>query len=223
MSQRPLLGFEAKNDLIGHFARGASVLHLGAVGETCEDTEVRVARAPDSLHAYLTGVSAACVGVDHDEPSVRLLTERGIFDNLICADVTKLTRDDIPLPSVDVIVAGDTVEHLAEPGRLFEVARELSDPGTKLVVTTPNSLGLSMFLGNLRGRELEGGDHVCSFNAFTLGNLIERSGYQVEELWACYQPKAAELNPRAFRVGVALFERMPRLGGTLLAVCSLKR
>lgn len=220
MPQRPLNGFEAKNDLIGRFAANVSVLHMGAVGETCEDTEVRVARAGDSLHAFLTRVASACVGVDHDGPSVRLLTERGVFDNLICADVTKISRDEIPLPAIDVIVAGDTIEHLAEPGQMFKVARALSDPHTRLLVTTPNSLGMSIFLKNVRGRELEGADHVCSFNAFTLGNLIERCGYQVDEMWTCYQPQAADRNPTTFRAGQALFRRVPRLGGTLLAVCS---
>jgi 2-polyprenyl-3-methyl-5-hydroxy-6-metoxy-1,4-benzoquinol methylase len=158
--------------------------------------------------------------VENDAPSVIALTERGIFDNLLLADVTKLTRRDIDLPAIDVVFVGDTIEHLAEPGRMLEVVTGLSDPHTQLVLTTPNALGMNLFLKNLRGQEIEGADHVCSFNAYTLANMVERYGWRVEELWTCYQPKAADFNPYTFRLGRAALSRFPRLGGTLFAVCS---
>jgi hypothetical protein len=217
---REIQGYGSKLRLIQDHAVGRRVLHLGAVGETCEETSVRVARARDSLHAHLTRVSEQCIGIDHDEPSVRVLTETGVFDNLLLADVVTLERSHVPMPAIDLIVAGDTIEHLSEPGRLLSVADKLADDHTKLLITTPNSLGLGMFLGNLRGRELEGYDHVCSFNAFTLSNLIERAGWRIEELWSCHQPTAAARTGSIFRLGRAVFERVPRLGGTLLAVCS---
>src|SRR4051812_48879882 len=102
-TQRPVRGFDSKLRLAERYAHGRNVLHLGAVGETCQDTELRVQRAHKSVHAFLTGVSARCIGVDNDEPSVRLLTERGIFDNLVCADATSLSRAQIDLPVIDVI------------------------------------------------------------------------------------------------------------------------
>jgi hypothetical protein len=221
MPQRQLAGYAAKNDLIGRFATGKSVLHLGAVGETCEDTRTRADRARHSLHAYLTSIASDCVGVDHDAPSVSLLAREGVFNNILCADVTRLIRRDIPLSRIDLIVAGDTIEHLAEPGMLLEVAAALSDANTQLVITTPNAYGLNAFLKNARGGVLEGDDHVCSFNAFTLSNLIERCGYRIDEMWSCYQPKAVELNSgAAMALGTRLFRRVPRLAGTLLAVCT---
>ena len=215
-----IMGFESKLALVERYAAGRNVLHLGAVGETCQDTELRASRATDSLHAYLTRISTRCIGVDNDEPSVKLLTERGAFDNLLLADVTTLTRREVDLPSVDIIVAGDTIEHLTEPGRLLDVVDNLADPGTRLILTTPNALGLGIFMRNLRGKQVEGPDHVCSFNAFTLSRMIERYTWKVDELWTCYQPKAADLNPRTFRAGKALLTRYPRLGGTLFAACS---
>jgi hypothetical protein len=220
MPQRSITGFGSKFDLLAHHVRGRNVLHLGAVGETCEDTEVRVRRAVDSVHALITDLATRCVGVDNDEPSVTALTDRGVFDNLLLADVTKLTPADIDLPKVDVVFAGDTIEHLTEPGRMLDVINRLSGPETQLVLTTPNALGLNLFLKNLRGREVEGPDHVCSFNAYTIGNLVERYGWRIDELLTCYQPRAAELNPRTFRLGKVILSRFPRLGGTLFAVCS---
>lgn len=220
MVKRSFVGFGSKAELVTDQVRGRNVLHLGAVGETCQDTELRVQRAVNSTHALITRLAARCVGVDNDEPSVTALQERGVFDNLMLADVTTLSRDDIDLPSVDVVLAGDTIEHLNEPGRMLDVVNGLSDPGTQLVLTTPNAVGLNVFLKHLRGQQIEGPDHVCSFNAYSLGNLLERYGWQIAQLWSCYQPNAVELNPRAFRAGQAVFSRFPQLGGTLFVVCS---
>jgi hypothetical protein len=40
MPQRLIAGFSGKVELLADRVRGRNVLHLGAVGETCEDTEV---------------------------------------------------------------------------------------------------------------------------------------------------------------------------------------
>jgi hypothetical protein len=110
MSRLDLRSYASKSALLYGVAAGRSVLHLGAVGETDSDTATRVARPADSVHAELTRIASACVGVDYDQASVRALTESGAFDNLICADVTTLQRSSIPIDRIDVIVAGDTIE-----------------------------------------------------------------------------------------------------------------
>ena len=213
-------GFASKLDLLDRHCRDRFVLHLGAVGETCQDTERRVAAAAGSVHAHLTRVARTCVGVDNDAPSVTSLTDRGIFDNLVLADVTRLRREQVDLPAIEVIVVGDTIEHLAEPGRLLDALDPLAEPGTRLVVTTPNALGLAIFLRHLAGRPVDGPDHVCSFNAYTLVNLLTRYRWRVQELWTCHQPAAARLNPGTFRLGRLVLDRLPRLGGTLFLVAS---
>lgn len=213
-------GYGSKIDLVLRYTRQRRVLHLGAVGETCMDTEVRVARAANSVHAQITEVASDCVGVDNDEASVTLLTERGIFSNLLLADVTTLSRSQIKLDTVDVVVAGDIIEHLTEPGRLLEMIDKIAEPSTILILSTLNALGLGIFVSNVMGKPIESRDHVCSFNSYTLSNMLERYDWQVDELWTCHQPKAAALNPRTFRLGKMLLERVPRLGGTLFAVCS---
>lgn len=213
-------GYGGKTDLIARFATGRNVLHLGAVGETNSDTEVRIGRAHESLHSHLTKVTKSCVGVDYDEASVTALTDRGIFSNLLLADVTKLKRADIPLDTIDLVVAGDTIEHLSNPGDLLDTMSGLVDPTSQVVITTPNALSLMSFLRNIRGQSLEGTDHVCSFNQFSLVNLLHRHGWRMDDLWACYQDMAARNGGIGFKAGKVVFNSQPRLGGTLLAVCS---
>jgi hypothetical protein len=208
--------YHSKVDLLQQMARGRQVLHLGAVGETCANTEDRVARARESVHADLTAVAAGCVGVDYDQASVDALTSRGVFNNLLCADVRALKRNQINLPRIDIIVAGDVLEHLSEPGMMLDAAHRLADTNTRLAVTVPNALGLPIFVRNTLGKVVDGEDHVCSFNVHTLTNLLTRHGWTPAAAYTCHQ-KHAELS-WAFRLGRALFRRVPRWGGTLMVV-----
>lgn len=213
-------GYRSKADLLTERVRGRRVLHLGAVGETYSDPQRRIDLAPHSVHARLSALADRCIGVDYDEGSVRALTEQGVFDNLICADVTQLVRRDIPLDHIDVIVVGDIIEHLSNPGAMLDAMRAFADSDSQVVLTTPNALALPIFLRHWRGKEIEGVDHVCSFNRASLTNLLTRHGWRIDELWTCHQDQAAQRGGVGFSLGRALFQRQPQLGGTLFAVCS---
>jgi hypothetical protein len=211
-----IAAYESKTTLLERYATGRNVLHLGAVGETCGTLEARVAAARGSVHADITRIARACVGVDYDWDAVAALAEHGLFDNIICADATTLKRHDVGLSPIEIIVAGDILEHLSCPGALCDAARALADEDTLLVVTTPNALGLMLFVRNTLGRSVEGRDHVCGFNIHTLTNLLEQTGWQPIAAYTCHQ-KLAEKS-RWFRLGRALFRLMPRWGGTLCVV-----
>jgi 2-polyprenyl-3-methyl-5-hydroxy-6-metoxy-1,4-benzoquinol methylase len=216
---RQVTGYASKAELLERRISGRRVLHLGAVGETYSDPQARIDLAPESVHAWITAVAAECVGVDYDAGSVKALTESGTFDNLICADVTTLTREEIPLEHIDVVVIGDIIEHLSRPGDMLDAMHNFIDEGTEVVLTTPNALALPVFLRHLRDQEIEGVDHVASFNRASLENLLTRHGWRIEDLWTCYQRNAEAIHGKVrFRAGRAFFERMPKLGGTLLAV-----
>src|SRR4029450_11610601 len=121
-----------------------------------------------SFHASLTAVAERCVGVDTNREAVDALTQAGIFDNLISADATTLDRTSIGLDRIDVVVAGDIVEHLSNPGALLDNVARIADKDSRLVMTTPNALGLPNFIRYLRGDVLEGEDHVLSFNRYSV-------------------------------------------------------
>ena len=217
--QHGITRYGAKIELLEQLATGRQVLHLGAVGETGSSIDQVLDRSPRSFHASLSQVADRCVGIDTNREAVEALTQAGIFDNLMFADATTLERDEIPLDRLDVIVAGDIVEHLSNPGELLGNAARLADPGTLFALTTPNALGLPSFLRYLRGGVVDGGDHVLSFNRYSLENLLRRHGW-IPERWAtCHQIRAAERHGSTmFRLGAWAFRRWPALGGTLLVV-----
>jgi len=196
-------------------ARGRRVLHLGCVGHTDADDAERIHRAPETLHWKLSRAGET-TGIDNATAVVEGYRAAGVFDNILTGDVEALgalglNRD------YDLIVVADIIEHLSNPGRMLDGVRALCGRETRVVVTTPHAFGLANFVRFLAGRFREGADHVMTFNAQTLGNLLARHGFVVERLDTCHQA-AARRRPLAFALGRAVFAWWPKLGGTLFVV-----
>jgi 2-polyprenyl-3-methyl-5-hydroxy-6-metoxy-1,4-benzoquinol methylase len=212
--------YDSKTSMIFEAVRGRSVLHLGAVGETMCDTDAKVAAAPRSTHAAITAAADHCVGIDYDSDAVAAIAAAGVFDNIIAGDVYDMERTDIPLDSIDAIVAGDIIEHLTDPGRLLRSLVRFVAPGGVLIVTVPNAAGLPQFLRYALGKPIEGLDHRCSFNTYTLTRMLESTGWSVDNVDACHQALADD-GGAVFRAGRAFFRRVPHLGGTLIAIATV--
>lgn len=209
-----ILGYRSRSDLVADLVGGKSVLHLGAVGQTEEPIADQIAAAPHGIHALITEKAAHCVGVDIDAAAVAALHEHGVYTNVIAADVLTLDRADVHLDTIDVVFAGDIIEHIANPGQFLQGIAQVADPGATLVLTTPNAFGLFNFVRYCLCRTYEGNEHVCSFNVATICQLLEWAGWQPQRTWTCYQDLAA--TKPGFRLGSALIGAFPAVGGTLL-------
>lgn len=212
-------GYEDKNVALRRVIAGKQVLHLGAVGETTSNLEAKVSGIENGVHASLTRHASACIGVDYDADAVDAILKAGTFTNIICRDIFQLKRDEIELGTIDFIVAGDVVEHLANPGLMLDVIGNICDKDTTLIVTVPNSQGLPQFLRYLIGKQIEGSDHKISFNVYSLTNLLRDRGWEVTGTSGCYQAASQGLNGSVrFRVGRFVLRRFPSLAGTLIVV-----
>ena len=200
--------------------RGRRVLHLGCVGFTDSAVADKIASAKKSLHQQVTAI-ADCVGVDIDARTVGELNQAGVFKNVIVGDVEKLEALPGVLPPFDVVLAGDIIEHLSNPGRMLEGVKRHLKPDGRLIVSTPNAMGLPAYLRYTAGSFREGLQHVLCFNAITLAQMLARHGFVVEEGFSCYQTFTQESSGRAFAIGRAFFRRFPKFGGTLLFVVRL--
>jgi N-acetylglucosaminyldiphosphoundecaprenol N-acetyl-beta-D-mannosaminyltransferase len=196
--------------------RGKRILHLGCVGFTDCTIDRKVALASQTLHARLSAIST-CVGVDLDGDSLAQMHRRGVFLNALAGDAEHLEKTPLQPASFDVVVAADIIEHVSNPGNMLDGIRPLLAANGRLIVSTPNAMGLPNFLRYAAGRFAEGRQHVLSFNPITLKQLLERHGYRVVEALTCHQPYARQARG-SFRLGKALLERMPKFGGTLLYI-----
>ncbi len=97
---------------------------------------------------------------------------------------------DFPLSpgSFDVVLCGDVLEHLREPGLFLERVRPLIAPGGRVVLSTPNVANWAMRLGLLAGRwrytdrGILDRTHVHLFTRKTLVECLEGAGYRVDAL-----------------------------------------
>jgi 2-polyprenyl-3-methyl-5-hydroxy-6-metoxy-1,4-benzoquinol methylase len=211
-----------RDEKIVNLSKGKKVLHLGCVGFTDGSHEEKIRLAKTSLHSLLTDAAADCVGIDLDGDAIQELKQLGIFTNVVEGDVEQLDALADEIEDFDVVVAGDIIEHLSNPGLMLRGVQRMMLPEGLFVVSTPNAFGIASWIKYLRGSFREGAQHVLCFNPITLRQILERNGFEVVEGYTCYQPRAACLYGRTFALLRAALERFPKFGGTLLYVCRRK-
>lgn len=169
-------------DFIKATCRGRSVLHLGCTNWPYTREAVESGML---LHNELCKDATEVYGFDYDQEGIDTLSELGV-SNLFRADLEKL--DEVPLQrTFEVIVAGEMIEHLSNPGLFLKGIQRFMSSGTQLLITTINAYcGMRFFYYGLRGKrgtaEPVHPDHVAYFSYSTLMLLIERHGLLVEDL-----------------------------------------
>jgi len=104
--------------------------------------------------------------------------------------VGDLEAMDLPLPpaSFEVVLCGDVIEHLRDPGAALARLRPFLRPGGSLVASTPNIANWAMRLSLLAGRwrYTDRGfldrTHVHLFTRATLVETVEGAGYEVRRI-----------------------------------------
>ncbi len=135
----------------------------------------------------------------------RPLTERGVrvvgveLDpeaadeaRAVCEDVVVGDVETMELPfeagSFDVVLCGDLIEHLRDPGSALARLRPFLRPGGRLVLTTPNVANWAMRLSLLGGRwrytdrGILDRTHVHLFTRKALVETVGAAGYRIVEL-----------------------------------------
>lgn len=169
-----------RTDHLVERCRGRSVLHLGC--SNAPYTKEAIASGA-LLHARLAEAAREIWGLDADPAGLEALRALG-FGNLVAGDLERL--DAAPLDrAFQVVVAGEVIEHLSDPGLFLRgVRRFLSDDGA-LVVTTVNAYAAFRFAqyatrGQGGANEPVHPDHVAYYSHATLGRLLVRERYRVE-------------------------------------------
>lgn len=161
----------SKDALLSGLARGRSVLDLG-----CIDHSASTARSLRErwLHRQLREVTAELVGIDVLESDAAELNAEGY--DIRCADA-----EDFDLGrTFEVIVAGDLIEHLSNPGRLLESAARHMDDDSVFVVTTPNPFNIEQVVGSLLRRQVWVNDeHTLWLDPRVAHHLVSRSPLRV--------------------------------------------
>lgn len=152
--------------------RGLRVLDIGCVEHNLENR-----KREHWLHDRLVKSAASVLGLDYEADQIEQMKREGY--NVIAADATNFSLSK----EFDVIVAGEIIEHLLNPGLFLQCARRHLAPNGILIMTTPNANCLIYFLENLiLGHEIDNPDHVAMYSPTTISLLLKKSGFAVDAI-----------------------------------------
>ena len=210
-------------DFIKEVCAGRKILHLGCTNWPY----TQVAIDNDMLlHFELESIASELYGFDFDQEGINLLSAAGV-DNLYQADLESLGDVDLS-DTFDVIVAGEIIEHLNNPGLFLSGIKRFMNEETRLVITTINAYGAARgFIYALRGKsginEPVHPDHVAYYSYRTLKLLIERAGLNLNEFM--YYDIGNEHRPFNHRVvnlvNDICVRFIPQFADGVIAVCTL--
>lgn len=157
------------------------MLHLGCTNSPYTEESIKNDML---LHHDLKRVAKELYGFDYDAEGLDIF-ERNGEKNIFWADLENL--DEVALDETfDVIIAGEMIEHLSNPGLFLRGIKRFMNERTSLVITTINAYsGMRFAIYGLRGRgganEPVHPDHVAYYSYKTLNLVVERENLKIRD------------------------------------------
>lgn len=183
----------SREQFVLDICKDMKVLHLGCASYPY--TEERI-QSGEWLHEKVIESAANCIGVDLDGKVIHMLQDRYGISNIIEGNAEEL--DKLDLGQFDIVLAGEIIEHLNNPGRFLESALSVLKPNGKLVITTTNAYCARRFIRIPFGIESIHPDHVYYFSHTVLNTLAKRFGFELLEAYAYKIPNKTPLLPYVF-------------------------
>ena len=211
-------------DFIKTMCAGKKVLHLGCTNWPYTEDSIENNML---LHFELEKTASELYGFDFDQAGLDILAGAG-GKNLYRADLERL--EEVPFSETfDVIIAGEIIEHLSNPGLFLRGIKRFMHAKTQMVITTVNAYAAVRFVTyGLRGKgginEPVHPDHVAYYSFKTLGLLLDREELKVERF--CFYDIGEEHRPfnRWYYnwINDICVKFSPQLSDGVIAVCKLR-
>lgn len=149
-----------------------SVLDLGCFDETA----LCKMKSGHRLFEEISKVAKYHIGLDNSS----LIPEKGIVvsdsERIYRADILKYDYSNALPHEIDLIIAGELIEHLEWTTELFRLMKSHFS-GKRMVCTTPNATSLSNVILALANRESTHRDHKQIYSFKTLNSLCINAGF----------------------------------------------
>jgi SAM-dependent methyltransferase len=168
---------------ISERCRGKRVLDIGCFDETAlvkRDTK-------HYLHGRISAVARQVIGIDSSPQLPREGVQTGSNSRIVRGNGV---RPDVP-DDIDVIVAGEFIEHIESPMEFFRNLKRRY-PGKQMIISTPNGTSFANVLLALFGREAQHPDHLQIFTFKILRTLCTRMQFREWEIIP-YRFQASEM------------------------------
>lgn len=196
---------------ISELCREKRVLDIGCFDETIlakQDTK-------HWLHGRISAVASRVIGIDNSTH----IPPEGVRTGPNSLIIKGNGADpDVP-DDVDIIVAGEFIEHIENPLEFFRNLRRRY-PGKEMVISTPNGSSFANTLLGVFRREAQHPDHLQIFTFKILNTLCMRMGFPEWELIPYhFQATDMILNSRGAKRAAAV--AVQGLVGVVERVCPL--
>lgn len=158
-------------DVILPIVENRRVLDLGCVDHLDE------ALLDSSLHGQIRRVAAETIAADRNEAGLDRLASRGELTLIVDLEDETSWRHEIG--QVDVVIAGELIEHLESPAALLRFSESVVRPHGTLVVTTPNPFAPHRIRAGWRQASWENVDHLSWQFPGGMLELGQRHGWDV--------------------------------------------
>ena len=211
--------------IIQELCSGKRVLHLGCTNSPYTEEAIRDGML---LQFALEKVAADLWGLDADRKGIEILEASG-SKQILYGDLENL--DDVELDlEFDVVVAGEMIEHLNNPGLFIKGVKRFMNKDSILVLTTINAYcAMRFFYYGLRGKrgrsEPVHPDHVAYYSYSTLKVLLDRHDLPIETFLYYDIGKEHRVHTPWFLklVNDLCVKVAPQWADGILAICKLPR
>lgn len=161
--------------------RATVVDRVGFILERCKDKIVLNlgCASHHDIHTSIKMLSKVAVGVDKVEPADIIID----FDRMYALE-------PFITPKPEIIICGELLEHLSNPGKFLDSLRPFSVP---VIITVPNAFSNAATHWAVKNIENVNDDHIAWFSYRTMKTLVSRSGFEIKEFyWYGGKPVFAE-------------------------------
>lgn len=212
-------------EYIKDLCQGKKVFHLGCTSFPYTEELIKT---DAHLHLQLVEIAGELYGMDFDQEGIDILKDKGV-KNLYRGDLEKLEELELE-EKFDVIIAGEMIEHLNNPGLFLNGIKKFMKPETQLVITTINAYsGLRFAVYFLLGKggvnEPVHPDHVAYYSYKTLNLLLERHELDVRK-FLFYDLGSEHRNQGHWYfdlINDISVKFTPQFADGLIAVCGLRK
>jgi SAM-dependent methyltransferase len=176
---------------IAEHCRDKRVLDIGCFDETA----LVKRKTKHYLHGRISALASEVIGIDSSEaiPPGGMRTGTNSL-------IVKGNGADPQVPNdVDVVVAGEFIEHIENPSEFFRTLRR-NYPGKEMIISTPNGSSFANTLLGIFRREAQHPDHLQIFSFKILSTLCRKVGFaEWEVIPYRFQATEAILNSRGLK------------------------
>ena len=202
---------------ISQFCKNKKALDIGCYDETA----IKLKKNNGYwLYDLIAKEAKEVIGIDSSD-KIKSVIKTGPNSKIIRKDLYELDKSFATANKVDVIVAGELIEHIPDVMKFLHLLKKLY-PKKTLLLTTPNATSLTNILLAILSRESNHKDHIQIFSYKTLHALCIKNGFKKFKIIP-YNVKFSEMYLKSSRVTgffILLLEKIINIGENIFPMLS---